>query len=83
VLLLSDVAGTAAFSPLVLSQRHVSRRGISKDRHVRIVKEDGVRPADPGFRYGVAGASGKGGVSRGVDEEVRYRGPDADGGATA
>jgi hypothetical protein len=79
----SDVVDTAAFSPLVLSQRHVSRRAISEDRHVRIVKEEGGRPADTGSRYGVAGASGKGGVGRWVDKEVIYRGQDADGGATA
>jgi hypothetical protein len=48
-----------------------------------IVEKEGGRPADTGSRYGIAGASGKGGVSRGVDEEVRYRGRDADGGATA
>jgi hypothetical protein len=40
----SDVAGTAAFLPLVLSQRHVSRHGISEGRHVTIV-EEGKRPA--------------------------------------
>ena len=52
----SDVADTAAFSPLVLSQRHVSRRGISEGRHVRIVEEEGERPADAGSRHGVASA---------------------------
>jgi hypothetical protein len=41
----SDVAGTTAFSPLVLSQRHVSRHGISEGRHVTIVEEEGERPA--------------------------------------
>lgn len=32
---------------------------------------------------GIAGASSKGGVGRRVDEVVRYRGKDADGGAIA
>jgi hypothetical protein len=40
----SNMAGTAAFSPLVLSQRHVNRHGISGSRHVTIVKEEGERP---------------------------------------
>ena len=78
----SDVAGTAALSPLVQSQRRVSRHGISEGRHVTIV-EEGERPSDAGSRYGDAGASGKGGVGRGVDEEVRFQGQDADGGAMA
>jgi hypothetical protein len=41
----SDVASTAAFSPLVLPQRHVSRYGISEGRRVMIVEEEGERPA--------------------------------------
>jgi hypothetical protein len=40
----SDVAGTATFSPLVQSQRHVSRHGTSEGRHVTIVEEEGARP---------------------------------------
>ncbi|KAF7502721.1 hypothetical protein GJ744_005229 [Endocarpon pusillum] len=40
----SDVAGTAAFSPLVPSQRRVSRHGISEGRHVTIIDEE-ERPA--------------------------------------
>jgi hypothetical protein len=40
----SDVADTAAFSPLVQSQRHVSRHGISEGRHVTIVEEEGASP---------------------------------------
>jgi hypothetical protein len=78
----SDVADTAVFSPLVLSQRYISRRGISEGRHVTIV-EEGERPANAGSRYGVASAIGKGGVGRGADEAVRCQGQDADGGATA
>jgi hypothetical protein len=77
------VAGTAAFSPLVQSQRYVSRHGISEGRHVTIVEEEGERSADAGSRYGDAGASGKGGVGRGVDEEVRFQGQGADGGPIA
>ncbi|KAF7502844.1 hypothetical protein GJ744_004999 [Endocarpon pusillum] len=79
----SDVAGTTAFSLLVLSQRHVSRQGISDGRHVTIVKEERKRPVEAGSRYGVAGASDKGDVSREVDEEVRFQGQDATRGATA
>lgn len=41
----SNVAGTAAFSPLVLSQRHVSRHGMSEGRHVTIVERRGGSPA--------------------------------------
>jgi hypothetical protein len=42
----SDVAGTAAFSPLVLSQLRVSRHEISEGRHVTIInEEEGERPA--------------------------------------
>jgi hypothetical protein len=37
----SDVATTAAFPLLVLSQHHVSRHGISEGRHVTIVEEEG------------------------------------------
>jgi hypothetical protein len=40
----SDVVGTAAFSPLVLSQRRVSRHGISEGRHVTIFEKEGARP---------------------------------------
>jgi hypothetical protein len=40
-----DVADTAAFSPLVQSQRHISGHGISEGRQVTIVKEEGERPA--------------------------------------
>ncbi|KAF7508883.1 hypothetical protein GJ744_008592 [Endocarpon pusillum] len=40
----SDVTDTVAFPPLVLSQRHVSRRGIFGDRHVTTVEER-ERPA--------------------------------------
>ncbi|ERF69035.1 hypothetical protein EPUS_08385 [Endocarpon pusillum Z07020] len=40
----SDVAGTAAFSLLVQSQRHVSRHRISEGRHVTIIEEEGARP---------------------------------------
>jgi hypothetical protein len=61
----SDVAGTAAFSPFVQSQRYVSRHGIFEGRDVTTVKKEGERPADAGSRYGVAGASGEGGVGRG------------------
>jgi hypothetical protein len=41
----SDLAGTAAYSSLVLSQRHVSQHGISEGRHATIVEEEGERPA--------------------------------------
>jgi hypothetical protein len=76
---LSDVAGTAVFSSLIPSQRRVSRHGISEGQHVTIAEEaSGV-----GSYYGDAGASGKGGVGRGVDEEVRFQGKDADRGPIA
>jgi hypothetical protein len=77
------VADTATFSSLVLSQRHISRTRVLRGstRHDR--REGGGEAGDTGSRYGVAGASGKGGVGRGVDEEVRYRGQDASGGAMA
>jgi hypothetical protein len=77
---LSDVVGTAAISPLVLSQRHVSRHGISEGQHVTIVDKERKRPGDAGSHHGVAGALGKGGVGRGVDEGARYRGQDVDRG---
>ncbi|KAF7510189.1 hypothetical protein GJ744_007088 [Endocarpon pusillum] len=76
----SDVADTAAFSPLVLSQRHAGRCGISEGRHVTIVEEEGEEAGDAGFHPGVAGASGKGCVGQVVDDAVRRRGGDADGG---
>lgn len=34
-------------------------------------EEEGGRPADAGFCYGVAGALGKGDVGRGADKAVR------------
>jgi hypothetical protein len=50
----SGVASTTVFSPLVQSQRHVSRHRISEGRHVTNVEVE--RPADAGCRYSVAGA---------------------------
>jgi hypothetical protein len=41
----SDVASTAAFSPLVLPQHHVSRHGISEGRQLTSFEEEGERPA--------------------------------------
>jgi hypothetical protein len=73
------VAGTPAFSLLVTSQRRVSRHGISEGQRVTIAEEAG----GAGSYYSDAGASGKGGVGRGVDEEVRFQGKDADGGPIA
>jgi hypothetical protein len=64
------MAGTAAFSPLVLSQRHANRRGIFEGRHITLVKEEGARPAmwDPVTVLPVPQAREKAG--RGNDEEV-------------
>lgn len=43
----SDVASIAPFSPLVLSQRRVSRHGISEGRHVTIAEEERQATRDP------------------------------------
>jgi hypothetical protein len=79
----SDVAGTAAFSSSVLSQRHVSRHGIPEGRYVTIVEEERGRPAtrDPARMLPVPQA--REALVEGVDEEVRYRGQDASGGGIA
>jgi hypothetical protein len=76
----SDVAGSAAFSPLVLSQRRVSQHGDLRGstRHDR--RGGG---GEAGSRHGDAGASCTEGVGQGVDEELRFQGQDADGGPTA
>jgi hypothetical protein len=78
----SDVAGSAAFSPLVLSQRRVSRHGDLRGstRHDR---RGGGEAGEAGSHHGDAGASGTEGVGRGVDEELRFQGQDADGGPIA
>jgi hypothetical protein len=43
----------------------------------------GGEAGDAESYYGDAGASGKGDVGRGVDEEVRFQGKDVDGGPIA
>jgi hypothetical protein len=73
----SDVASTAAFLPLVLSQRRVSRDRISEGRDVTIVEGEGGHWG-AGSHHGVAGASGKRCVGRAVDDAVRHGGQDAD-----
>jgi hypothetical protein len=79
----SDVAGTAAFSPLVLLQRHANRHGISEGRNVTIVEEEGARPAMWDLVTVLPVPRARERAGRGDDEEVSSREQDACGGAIA
>jgi hypothetical protein len=73
----SNVAGTAAFSPLVRLQRPFNRHGVFNGRHVTIVEEEGARPATRDLVTVLQVPQAREGVGRGDDEEVSYRGQDA------
>jgi hypothetical protein len=69
----STMTGNAAFLSLALSQRHVSRCGVSEGRQVKIIKTEGGAGGTVSNRV-FADAPGKGYVGRRADEEVRNEG---------
>lgn len=72
----SDVASAAAFLPLVLSQRNVSRHGISEVDTSRSSRR-GREAGNVESYHRVADVSGKGCVGQAIDDVVRHGGQGA------